>query len=133
MPPAPPRENSALVTNQRCCFRKKFWNREIWPFHFLVVREDQFCTVIWGWGWYFGDADDCPAIRCQIAGYPSVQVIVHGLDTEVVPVLVSSEGACKQRTFQLFQVLFPPFSVLLLLFSQGGGGVPEIGLQLRAH
>ena len=37
------------------------WNCGVWPFHLLVVPEHQLFSLIWGWGWSFGEADYCPA------------------------------------------------------------------------
>ena len=48
------------------CFRK-FWNRGTWWFHFLVVREDQVLSVIWGRGWHFGGVDSRPATCCPMS------------------------------------------------------------------
>ena len=56
---------------------------------FLLVREDQ-VSVPFGAG---DGAGYCAATCCHMPSCPGMQVIVHCLGTEVVPLLVSSEGA----------------------------------------
>ena len=45
-----PCENNACVRTTGRIWRPRF-----------LVHEDQVFLVVWGWGWYFGDADDYPA------------------------------------------------------------------------
>ena len=58
--PLPLQEQLACQSNSRFRFRN-FWNRGIWRFRFLGALEYQVFSVVWGWGWYFRDADCCPA------------------------------------------------------------------------
>ena len=79
-PPPPSCENAAPVRTTRA------WDSAP-PFSACPSRTSIFCDAeLW---MVFGDADPC--------GCPSVQVIMHRPGTEVVPLLVSSEGVCKQR------------------------------------
>ena len=58
MPPrAHLREQHPFQDDTRCWFRNAGW----WRFLCLVVHEDQVFCVIWGWGWYFRDAEVCIA------------------------------------------------------------------------
>ena len=75
-PPAPPCKNKSPCQNNMSCSVRNFFSCDL------------------GLGMVFGDTDYCAAC-CHMCGCPCVQTIVHGLGTEVVPMLVSSEGARK--------------------------------------
>ena len=90
----PPFPRGPCQNNMRCFFRI-VWNCGIWRFHFVVINEHQLFSVIWGWGWYFGDADHCLATCCRMSVCPGVQVITHGPRTEVVALPVSPHGMRK--------------------------------------
>ena len=69
MPTPPPFARTTLLSEQQEVLLPHFPGLSFCGcFWFVIVRADALVSVTWGWGWYFGDADHCPATCRRMSG-----------------------------------------------------------------
>ena len=93
------------------------------PRNFVVAPDKQVSSVIWGWGWYFGDADYCAATCCPSLACPLPCSAPCFTCLALLSLLVSSQCACQQRPCQNSRrCCSPPFKCFYRCSQRGGGG-----------